>query len=294
MKSLFITILSFLSFPTFSSPISKNYSEIQVIMNELSEKNPKMIEKFNLGISDSGLPVEGLKFGNGPINNLVVSTHHGNEYGSTEVAKGLMEKLALTPIPGQSIFVIPVLNIGGYNSRQRAEVSGGVNHDPNRDYPGPCGTDGPFNLKSTLALAKFIDVKNIINSATLHTYYPAVVYPWGISTHDTSTPYDQLFIKLGQLATFLSGYRVGNSTKVIYPADGTYEDYAYWKLGIWSMLFELGYSHHPTQSDVDQMVASNVPGIIKMFQGAPIARVQDHDFRGTCDSNLKSLDLRDE
>ena len=35
----------------------------------------------------SGDTIIGLKIGNGPVNNLVVGTHHGNEYGATEVTR---------------------------------------------------------------------------------------------------------------------------------------------------------------------------------------------------------------
>src|SRR5260370_1205074 len=83
--------------------------------------------------------------------------------------------------------------------------------------PDPCGTDGPFLLKATAALAAFIDKEGIVASATLHTYSPAVVYPWGISTHDLSTPYDDLFKQLVAMATVESQYPTGNNTQLIYP-----------------------------------------------------------------------------
>src|SRR5207248_223649 len=117
------------------------------------------------------------------------------------------------------------------------ESAGEGSYDPNRDYPGPCGTEGPHKLKSTKALAQFVADKGIVASATLHTFYPVVAYPWGISTHDLSTPYDDLFKMLATSAVTESHYPIGNSTEAIYPADGTYEDYAFWKHGIWSLLF---------------------------------------------------------
>ena len=115
----------------------------------------------------------------------MVATHHGNEYGSSEVAMAAAKDLAEQPISDQTVYVVPVLNIQGYNSRDRYETTADKRYqDPNRDYPCPCGTDGPFALKSTQALANFIDHEGIVTSATLHTFYPAVVYPWGFSTHD--------------------------------------------------------------------------------------------------------------
>ena len=140
-----------------------------------------------------------------------MGTHHGNEYGSSEVAMAFAASMADKPIADQTVYVIPVLNISGYNAKQREEKDArGSYRDPNRDYPGPCGTSGPHRLKSTSSLAKFIDQENIISTATLHTYYPAVVYPWGISTYDVSTPYDDIFKTMVNNATEMSKYTVGN------------------------------------------------------------------------------------
>ncbi len=262
--------------------ISRNYDEVQAYMADLVAKYPLNAQFFDLGLSDSGAVIRGLKIGSGSVKNLVVATHHGNEYGSTEVAKGFAASLAADPMQDQTVFVIPVLNIGGYNKRMRRESARGQSFDPNRNYPGPCGTEGPFTLKSTGALAQFIDVQGIVSSATLHTYFPAVVYPWGLSSRDLSTPYDDIFKMLAEVATVESRYQTGNSTEVVYAADGTYEDYAYWKYGVWSMLFELGYSHSPTQSQVDEMVRVNVPGLRRMFAQAPRERAENHAFAGRC------------
>ncbi|HTL13186.1 MAG TPA: M14 family zinc carboxypeptidase [Bdellovibrionota bacterium] len=274
--------------------VSKTYDDVVAFMHQIEAKYPKA-RKFELGISDSGKMIEGVQVGDGPVHNLVVGTHHGNEYGNTEVAKGFIASLAAQPIAGMEVTVIPVLNISGYNAREREETGAdGTSYDPNRNYPGPCGTEGPFTLKSTALLAKFIDEHQIVASATLHTFYPAVVYPWGISTQDTSTPYDSTYRSLVQAAVVESGYATGNSTEVIYPADGCYEDYAYWKHGIWSLLFELGYSHSPSDSEVANMIKVNVPGLRRFLAQAPTARAPKHDFTGHCDSALRSRDRHDE
>ena len=268
----------------------KQYADVKKLMQELVRTHPTTVRSMTVGRSDSGDTIEGVAIGNGPIHNLVVGTHHGNEYGSTEVSMAFA-----TAIADQTVFVTPVLNIAGYNNKQREESAGGSYHDPNRDYPGPCGTEGPHLLQSTASLAKFIDRENIIVSATLHTYYPAVVYPWGIPTYDTGTAYDNIFTTMVNNATEISRYTVGNSTQVIYPAAGAYEDYAYWKFGIWSILFELGHSHSPSQADINEMIRVNVPGLRKMLEQAPIARAADHAFTGKCNtSRFAGLDKHDE
>ncbi|MGZ3698433.1 MAG: M14 family zinc carboxypeptidase, partial [Bdellovibrionota bacterium] len=137
-------------------PSTTKYSDVKTFLHKLAAKYPQTTQLFTLGDSDSGDTIEGVAIGNGPIHNMIVSTHHGNEYGSTEVARGAASALAANPIKGQTIYVIPVLNIAGYNAKDRRESAkgdaAGVDHDPNRDYPGPCGTEGPHLLKDTAAL----------------------------------------------------------------------------------------------------------------------------------------------
>jgi carboxypeptidase T len=292
-----IAVVVFLSSQVFAGDLAvKKYSDVKVFLHELERAHPGVVQDMIVGPSDSGEMIEGVKIGHGAIHNLVVGAHHGNEYGSTEVAMAFATSLANNPIADQTVYIIPVLNVSGYNAKQREEKDAtGHYRDPNRDYPGPCGTEGPHHLKSTNSLAKFIDHENIISSATLHTFYPAVVYPWGMSTYDLSTPYDDTFKTMVNNATEMSHYTVGNSTDVIYPADGAYEDYAFWKSGVWSILFELGHSHNPTQAEVDEMVRVNIPGLRKMLEQAPREKAVNHDFTGRCETRrLARFDRHDE
>lgn len=291
MKKIIFALI--VIYPFYSQALYKNYKEVAAHLGELNGKTQN-IKTFVLGKSDAGIDILGVTIGSGSTQQLLVSTHHGNEYGSAEVAMAFIDDLAANPLPDTTIHIIPILNTTGFDKRVREERASGSSYDPNRDYPCPCGSDGPFNLKSTKALAEFIAQKNIITSATLHTSFPAVVYPWGFSTRDTSTAYDFLYKELGRDATRWSNYTVGNSAEVIYPADGTFEDYAFWKHGIWSLLFELGFSHTPTEEDVREMIKVNVPGLRTYFANAPKERATDHDFKGKCDSRLRVLDRRDE
>jgi carboxypeptidase T len=292
MKTTLMALILFFMTTAFADvQVSRKYKDVTDYIHRLAVQYPQNAEVFTLGFSNAGIAVEGLKIGNGPVKNLVVGTHHGNEYGSTEVALNFAESVAQAPIEGQTMYVIPVLNIDGYNSRQRWERINGVYIDPNRDYPGPCGSEGPFNSRSTQAMADFVAREGIVASATLHTYWPAAVFPWGLSTEDTATPYTPIFMNMVQMATSASHYQMGNSTEVIYPADGTFEDYAYWKHGVWSILFELGRSHSPSIRDLDLLVRENIPGLRKMFEIAPKERAASHEFEGRCSTALRALDL---
>lgn len=260
-----------------------------VVLNKLSEivrNHPGTSRLFELGLSDSGRKIIGIQIGDGDRSNLIVGTHHGNEYGSTAVALGAASEFARNPLPGHKVFIVPVLNISGYNSGSRYETTPKGRIDPNRDYPSPCATSGPFHSRATRALADFVGSENIISSATLHTYFPGVLYPWGISTNDVSTPDDAQFIRLSKLATENSRYQYGNSKDLLYAADGTFEDYIYWKHGVWSLLFELGHSHNPNQGDLKEMIEANVPGLRKFLEQAPAQRSANHNFSGRCDLNV--------
>lgn len=266
----------------------KKYADVKNFMHDLARSHPATVRSVIVGESDNGEMIEGVAIGDGPLHNLVVATHHGNEYGSTEVGMAVAAALADKPIAEQTVYVIPVLNVAGYNAKNREEKDkDGQYNDPNRDYPGPCGTEGPHHLKSTSALARFIDRESIVTSATLHTYYPAVVYPWGFDASDLKTEYEDLFKSIVSNATEVSHYTTGNSSDVIYPASGTYEDFAFWRSGVWSILFELGTSHSPSQKDIDKMIRLNVPGIRKMLEEAPKARAEHHEFLASC--NMRRL-----
>lgn len=276
-----------LSLFLMQAPSASNYEKVVQQIEQIAAQNPANAEVFTMGINNQGQPIKGLKIGNGAINSLVVGTHHGNEYGSTAVALGFAQSLAQAPIAGQTVYIVPVLNISGYNRKDRFESSTSSQVvDANRDYPSPCKAGPNFKLKSTEALAKFVDEKNIIISATLHTYWPAVVYPWGISTTDLTTPYDNQYKELVRLATVESRYQTGNNTDVLYPADGTFEDYAYWKHGIWSLLFELGFSHNPDAQAVKNMIDVNTPGLRRFLENAPTQRVAEHNFSGRCNARM--------
>ena len=286
ISSLALLCFSFALSAQAATPFNRKYSDIQAELKAIVAANPATAQMVDIGVNDTGQMIQGIKTGTGPVHNLLVATHHGNEYGSTEVGLAMAHSLAEAPIAGQTITVIPVLNVSGYDKRQRYEI--GI--DPNRDYPGPCGSSaGPFSLKSTKALADYIAKENIVASTTLHTFSPFVLYPWGFGTDDVKTEYDQIYIDLGKASAIESGYPVGNSAEALYPANGCYEDYAMWKHGVWSMLYQLGFSHNPTQPAIDTLIAVNVPGLRRYYEQVPTARADHHAFNGKCTKDLVSL-----
>lgn len=277
---------SILALFLLQAPAANKYDNVVAKLNEIAARYSAQAQVVTIGVNDQGTAIKALKVGEGETASLVVATHHGNEYGSTAVALGFAQSIAEKPIQGQTVYIVPVLNVSGYNRGSRYESNNQTSVDPNRDYTSPCKTDKAFRLRSTQALATFIDQNKIQISATLHTYWPAVVYPWGISTSDLSTPYDDVYKKLVAAATVESRYQTGNNTQILYAADGTFEDYAYWKHGIWSLLFELGFSHNPDATAIKNMVDANTPGLRRFLETSPKTRVATHDFTGRCDTRM--------
>lgn len=266
------------------------YEAVVTFMEQLHAQYPETTELFDLGLSDDNVMIKGIKIGSGSLNNLVVATHHGNEYGSTEVAKAFAASLAKEPLADQTIHIIPVLNINGYNRNSRNETAKGVSFDANRDYPGPCVDKNTHALNSTRLLAQFLDKKNIVSSMTLHTYFPAITYPWGVSSTTTKTDDQAFFQELVKFAAVGNNYYLGTSTDVVYPADGTFEDYAYWKHGVWSLLYEIGTSHSPSPTAIEKVIRETLPGMRLVFKNSQLERSKNHDFKGSCNARILSFD----
>lgn len=266
------------------------YEAVVAFMEQLHAQYPETTQLFDVGLNDDSVMIKGIQIGSGNLHNLVVATHHGNEYGSTEVAKAFAAALAKEPLPDQTIYVIPVLNINGYNRNSRYESLKGSSFDSNRDYPGPCLTKKSHALKSTSLLADFLEKENIITSMTLHTYFPAITYPWGVTSSTTKTDDNNYFQELVKLAATGNNYYLGTSTDVIYPADGTFEDYAYWKHGVWSLLYEIGTSHSPSPTAVEKAIRDTLPGMRLVFKNSLLERSHQHEFKGSCNSRVRSFD----
>lgn len=273
---------------------NRTYQDVARYIYGINLKYPQSTRLFTLGYSDAGIPIYGLQIGRGRVEHLLVAIHHGNEVPAAEVALNFADFMAAYPIPGQSIYIIPVLNIDGYNKRSRWEIVNGQQLDLNRDYPGPCGSAGPFMSRSTKALAKFIAQRNIVAAATLHTYKPAVVYPWGLAVENYSTPYDNVFHNLARAATIESGYPIGYSSEIMYPANGTFEDYAFWKHGIYSLLFEIGASNRPEPAVLMESVRANVIGLREFFKVSPTTRATDTSLKTSCSMARRFMDMHAE
>ena len=265
------------------------YDAIVNEMKLLQIRYPHLAEIVTLGENDQGVNILGLRIERpetleGKVGHLLVGTHHGNEHHAPLLSLSFAGKMLEIFEEGPSSFrgnlssgvyyIFPVLNISGYNSNHRYEKdAAGRWHDPNRDYPDICVDNVYFKLRSTALIAQFIDVNNIISAVTVHGYLGTFTYPWGFYTKDPQTPDHHLYDSILSYAAKANGYKTGTHKEIIYPASGTFEDWAYQEYGVWVALLEIDYSYDE-EADVE--------ALLRFFSSVPQKRSLDHAHYGQC------------
>ena len=274
------------------------YDKITADLKSMESAAPGVAKVVSIGINDDGVAIQAIRVSMTPeisdslrIAHLVVGTHHGNEGAAATTSMQFAKKL-IAKFRSQQVFrdglvdtewlIVPVLNISGYNKNARHER--GV--DPNRDYPTPCVSDPGGKLKSTSLLRTVFDKRAYVGSVTLHGYIGTMTYPWGVNVSDPRTHDHNAFASVTAKAAAVNGYRHGTSTDVVYPADGTYEDWAYWKHGNWSLLIEM---KDGSVSDVSK----TVDAMFVYFDGLDQAPSTHHALQTVC-QRAGALDLRNE
>lgn len=226
------------------------YDRILVEISELETKNRDLVSTFDIGLNDIGIPIRALRISTNPghtdrtkIGHLIVATHHGDERHAPVLAMHIARSLVVqyrSPrmlqgrLPDTEWTIVPVLNISGYNTNTRNEFR----RDSNREYPGPCNS-GASTLGSIRSLMQLLQSRPYTATATIHGYLGAMTYPWGFATTETHTLDDAKYAALMREATQFNRYPYGRSGDVVYPVFGSYEDWVYWKHGVWSVLVEL-------------------------------------------------------
>ena len=230
---------------------SGRYKTVVDRMNALQAQFPERVGVFSIGQNDDGVEIYAMRISTSPrysdtakVAHFIVSTHHGNEQKATTFTMHFVDELLkkyLSPevyrgnLADTEWTVIPVLNVSGYNSNNRYEK--GV--DSNRDYPGICSGAPGGRLKSIRLIMEHLKTRVYSGSLTVHGYIGTLTYPWGVNVDNPRTHDHNHFAQITAKAASHNGYRHGTSTDIVYPAEGTYEDYAYLKHGMWSLLLEL-------------------------------------------------------
>lgn len=264
MKKLIFAIVSILSLNLWA--VETPYEVIVSRLKELDKKPNTTL--FSLGKNDQGTDIMGIILGDpatATIKQLVVGTHHGNERMAAEVPFLFAEAALSSKDPKTVFYVIPVLNVTGYDSNLRQEKGAdGRWYDSNRDYEDACETKADFVLKSTSLLANFIVAQDIVSAVTVHGYIGTFTFPWGTTASDYATQDDALMKDLARKAVVHNNYRIGTHGAAIYPATGAFEDWAYYKHGVWSFLLEIKNAKADLKKDA---LALN-----QFFKDAPVER----------------------
>lgn len=264
------------------------YDTIVKQMENIAQKHSDKAETFVLGKNDQGEDIRGLRVGEEGTGNpamLLVAAHHGDEVDSVDVALRFVTDL-LQPGSGERLqdavfYVVPVLNVSGYNRVRREESSRhGGTLDPNRDYADPCRKDAPHRLESTRLLADFVARQNIVAAVSIHGYIGTFTFPWGTYTTESRTSDHDTYESMAQRAVAHNGYHIGTHNDLIYPTIGAFDDWAYHAHGIWTMLLEVS-------SDLD--VAKDARAVTEFFALSPRQRSTQHTHAGTC----KDISLED-
>lgn len=298
MKSFLIISLIALGGMAWGTEPTGRYKQIVDGMIAIEKSNPQWAKVFSIGTNDEGVELLAMRISSSPeiidlskIGQLVVATHHGNEGGSTlfamEFIKDLLnryqsDELWKTSLGKMEFTVVPVLNVSGYNRNSRNEHG----HDPNRDYPGPCKDKGVGKLKSIRTMMDFLTTRPFAGTVTAHGYIGNVTYPWGFYTDNNKTLDENQYRSIFRKVAEVNGYSYGNAGDAIYPANGTYEDYVYWKHGSWSLLLEL-------RNGSAKDVAATVPAIATYFDLIDSTPSSKNQFEGNC-TRMNGPDLRRE
>ncbi|WP_372370903.1 M14 family zinc carboxypeptidase [Candidatus Uabimicrobium sp. HlEnr_7] len=284
---------------------SAEYDKIIDGLTKIVDNNTELVQWMDIGKNDQGQDIRGVKIHNPSAkidgekrNHLLVGTHHGNErqsaYLCVEAVKVMVEALKdpnheyHAKLSSYVIYVVPVLNIGGFNAYSRSERDkNGYSHDPNRDYPDPCESNSYFKLMSTQNIANFVERHNILGAVTVHGYIGTFTYPWGMYTSNTKTADHRIYDMIGKECCKINNYRTGTHADVIYPATGAFEDWCYNAHGIWTMLLELSRSAN---------LEKDAQAVAKYFTLVPAERSKSHKHPGkNCSlkvrSNLSRCDM---
>jgi carboxypeptidase T len=262
--------------------IAADYDRILAKLTEISKRPNTAL--FALGKNDQGQDIVGVIIGDAAtakVKHLVVGTHHGNERAAAEVPLHFADQVLTNFDPAVLYYVIPVLNISGYNANRRQETGPDQQtHDANRDYEDACMVKQDFVLKSTHLIADFMDKEDIVSAVSVHGYVGTFTFPWGMHVDSFKTLDHSLLVDWAKKAAKVNGYRTGTHGDIVYPAEGSFEDYAYFKHGIWSFLMEI----RSPSSDLKKDALS----LVEFFKNSPSERSRNQGQKVDCVERILS------
>ena len=214
---------------------------------------------------------------------LYTALHHAREPQSMATIVYfmyyLLENYGTNPdvtylVNNRELYFVPVLNPDGYVYNQQTNPNGGgywrknrrnngngtFGVDLNRNYGFQWGYDNSgsspdpgdetyrgtaaFSEPETQVIRDFCNVHTFKLGLNYHSYQNILIYPWGYINALPPAPDDGIFIALAEDMTQFNNYDHGNSTQLLYPVNGSSDDWMYGeqttKDKIFSMTPEVG------------------------------------------------------
>ena len=262
-----------------------SYTELTADMAAWAAAYPSITQLISIGNSFQGRELWALKISDNPgVQEFEpeiqwIGAHHGNEIMSVEVcyymAEYLLENYGTDPqvtwlVNEREIWIIPMLNPDGHTAGSRYNAQG---TDLNRNYLCPCGCNAgtAFSAPESRALRDWNARMNPVTSLTFHTGAVYVNYLWDYTYNPT--PDEPMIITISNVYGALSGLPVTNGADW-YIIHGGCQDWCYETRGEIDTTIELCVSHNPPASQIDPIVADNIPAML--YQ----ARMSGRGIRG--------------
>jgi len=298
----------------------RTYAEHVAFMNDLVATYPDLATMVNLGESWNGRILWAIHI-TGPGGDKPGVMYHGAQHGNeimgpcvvAYLAQQLLANYNSDPVTAALVdnmewFLLPIMNPDGYEAGSRYNDHG---VDLNRNWGGPGTGASAFSEPETVAMRDFfLSHPNVQAHVDLHSYGYAIIWPWG---HKEDLCDDHLTFKaLGKrMADEILEVRDvsydtrGSINRALYPVIGGSVDYSYGELGVWGMVFEIGYTFSmpfyqilPTSEEIGQaltflsdwIIDCNNNGILDLDEIAQGIST-DCNYNGTpdvCESDLDS------
>jgi carboxypeptidase T len=279
-------IISFLSIASLSC-FAMTATQVSDQIDAIHHSCPSVTNKVSLGQNDLRQDIFALRISTTPekidaakIGFFIVGGHHGNEQHSVtlalHLARSVARRMTLPVFRDNTMldtewWVVPAVNLPGLEHGHRWEQG----RDPNREYKGPCHAGTTRPLKSIQSIVDTLERRTFTAAATLHGYIGTLTSPWGVTTPNPKPIDYPTYETWLRKASRHNGYAWGTSSEMIYPANGTFEDYVFWKFGMWSLLVEL-----KTGNTLD--LADTTDAVLEFFTQVNATRAQDPSATVSC------------
>lgn len=260
--------------PPLSFASYHNVADITAYLSAVAAAIPEVVKAQTLGQSIQGRSIPYAVINAtcqpAPPAVLLVGTHHGDEWSSTEATLAHVDYLlrggsnVQALLRSYAFYVLPVLNVDGHEATPPTRGNAdGV--DINRDYAYPERSESSaFKEKETQLIKALQDQVGFRAALTFHSGSTSVLWPWCYTA--TPAPDDARLSSVGAKAAQAMGFNTYAASYFDYPTQGEYIDYAYMKSKTLAFTVEVSLVKTPAVSTIPQIVATAWQGTLALLQ----------------------------